>query len=205
MDYNKLFDMVVSDIPLKPEPACFGITFIAPPGAGKSTIANIISQKTGLYITANDKIRRLVESVGIDPNEPENRRLVEQLANDRTVYMLKNKTSMIIDANMQFFYESAMNNFKNHDARLFFVKIDCPEEEILKRIESRAANFDKKPENFSRAVAADYYKYLERTKTSTFTDDLVLFTIDSSKSLENIEKQVDELIDVLNNKLKGEN
>jgi adenylate kinase family enzyme len=196
MNYEELLKIVISDIPINPQEKPFGITFIAPPGIGKTTVSKILSKKTGIYITANDKIRRIVEKYGIDPEE--NHKLVEKLANDRTVYMLENRTNMIIDANMQFFWESAQNNFKKYDANLYFVKLECEEKEIIKRITEREKNFGKDPENYSRAPVELYYKYKEKLKTSTFPESLVFYTIDMNQSQEKIEAEIDKLIEKLN-------
>lgn len=193
MEYNELFNLVIKDIPLTNDEKVFGITFFAPPGAGKSTVSKILSEKTGLYVTANDKIRRIAESFGIDVNE--NKQMIEQLANDRTVYMLKNKTSMIIDANMQFFWQMAMDNFKNYGAELYFVKIDCDEETIIKRIKERALGFETNRENYSRAIVDDYYKYKEKSINRPIPEELVFFTIKTNTSIEEIEKQIDVLVE----------
>ncbi|MBQ2873380.1 MAG: AAA family ATPase [Bacilli bacterium] len=198
MSYEELLKIVISDIPINPQEKPFGITFIAPPGIGKTTVSKILSKKTGIYITANDKIRRIVEEYGIDPEK--NHKLVEQLANDRTVYMLENKTNMIIDANMQFFWESAQNNFKNHNASLYFIKLVCEEAEIIRRIKEREKNFGKDPENYSRAPVELYYKYKEKLKNSTFPEELVFYTIDMNQSQEKIEMEIDKLVE----KLTGE-
>lgn len=198
MKKEELLNLVIKDIPLVNDNNVFGITFFAPPGAGKSTVAKILNEKTGLYVTANDKIRRIAESIGIDVNE--NRQLIEEVANDRTVYMLKNGTSMIIDANMQFFWQKAQENFTNHNANLFFVKIDCSEDSIIKRIENRALNFENNKENYSRALVEDYYKYKEKSEQKPIPEELVYFTINTDTTIENIENQVDELIKKLNNR-----
>ena len=197
MEYNELFNLVVKDIPLTNEENVFGITFFAPPGAGKSTVSKILSEKTGLYVTANDKIRRIAEDFGIDVNE--NRQMIEQIANDRTVYMLRNKTSMIIDANMQFFWQMAMDNFKNNGAKHYFVKIDCDEETIINRIKERALNFETNKENYSRAIVDDFYKYKEKSINKPIPEELVFFTIKTNTTINEIEKQIDLLVEKIKN------
>jgi thymidylate kinase len=138
--------------------------------------------------------------LGIDPEE--NSKMVTELANDRTVYMLKNNMSMIIDANMEFFWKLACNNFKNYNAKLYFIKLDCEEDVILKRIEERRNKFeDSNPENYSRANINDYLKYLERKKESTFPSELIFYTINTNTTIEEIEKEIDILI----NKIREEN
>lgn len=192
MNYEEIFKIVISDIPIKQEEKTFGITFIAGPGMGKTTISKMISNNTGIYITANDKIRRIIENLGIDPQE--NHKLVEKLANDRTVYMLENKSNMIIDANMQFFWKEAVNNFKNHNAKLYFVKLICEEEEIIRRIKEREKTFGEDKENFSRVGVEAYYKYKEKLKNSDFPEDLIFYNIDVNKSKEEIELQINSLL-----------
>lgn len=195
MTFEELFEKVIQDIPIKSEENVYGITFFASPGAGKSTIAKLLSEKLGVYITANDKIRRISEQFGIDVNE--NRKMIEQIANDRTVYMLKNKTSMIIDANMQFFWQSALDNFNSYGAKLYFIKVECDEETIINRIQQRALNFNTNKENFSRALVEDYYKYKEKSLTTPIPEEKVFFTINTGGSMDDIEKQVDELVSKL--------
>ena len=190
--YENIFEKLVAEIPLKPSDNVYGITFIAGPGFGKSTVAKIISKKLGLYITANDKIRRLYNELGFDDTLYEDD--VKRMANDRTIYLLDNKTSHIIDANMEFFWEMALNNYNSHNAKLFFVELSCAEEEVLKRIGVRKDNFGKN-DNLSRATEADYYNYLEKKKTNGIPKNKIFFTIHTDTSVEEIEKQVDILIE----------
>lgn len=195
--YESIFKKLVEEIPLKPSDNVYGITFIAGPGFGKSTVANIISKKLDLYITANDKIRRLYNELGFDDTVYEDD--IKKMANDRTIYLLDNKTSHIIDANMEFFWEMALNNYNNHNAKLYFVELSCAEEEVLKRIGVRKNNFGKN-DNLSRATEVDYYNYLEKKKTKGIPKDKIFFTIHTDTSVDEIEKQVDILIE----KIKGD-
>lgn len=89
------------------------------------------------------------------------------MANDRTIYLLKNKTSHIIDANMEFFWEMASKNYNKYNAKLFFIELICNENEVLKRIDDREKSFDKN-DNLSRATKQDYYKYIERKNTKVY-------------------------------------
>lgn len=189
--YEELLELVVRDIPITKYEDVYGITFIGLPGVGKTTVANKLSEKTGLYITANDKIRRILEGLGYDVDH-EYRTLVEFLANDRTRYMLKNGVSMIIDANMNGFYEMAINNFKEFDARLFFIKLECSEEVILDRIDKRLVNED--ANNYSKAGRESYFTNKENFKLKPFPEELIFATINTC---DNIDSQIDEVIDKL--------
>lgn len=196
--YEELLELIVADIPITNEKNCYAIAFIAFPGSGKSTVAKKISEKTGLYITANDKIRRTLEGLGYDV-ENTDRKLVESLSNDRTKYMLENKTSMIIDANMQFFYQMAIDNFQNYNAKLYFVKLECSEDEILKRIDARALNLGKDSGELSRAGRETYYAQREKSLNNVFPQNIIFHTIDTEKELDS---QVEELLDKINKELQ---
>lgn len=189
--YDELLEMVVRDIPMKRSENVYGITFIGLPGVGKTTVANRLSKKTGLYVTANDKIRCLLEELGYDVYG-KHRTLVESLANDRTKYMLRNGISMIIDANMNGFYEMAINNFKEFNAKLFFIKLECSEEVILDRIEKRLISNDLN--NYSKADKEAYFVNKERFKLKSFPEEYVFATI-------NTEDDIDDQIDVVVNKI----
>lgn len=194
--YEELLEIVVRDIPINKSKMVYGITFIGLPGVGKSTVANKLSKKLGLYVTANDKIRRLLERLGYDV-DGEHRTLVESLANDRTKYMLRNGISMIIDANMNGFYEMAINNFKEFNAKLFFIKLECSEEVILDRIEKRLIN--RESNNYSKADKEVYFKNKERFKLKPFPDELVFATINTENDIDNqIDIVVNKILDVIN-------
>jgi len=189
MNYNDILDLIIKEIPKEPSEKVYGITFIAGPGTGKSTVSKYISEKFDVYVTANDRIRRILEKHGIDPEQS----LVEKLAEDRTIYMLENKISMIIDANMMFHWQTACNNFKKYNAKLYFIKIDCPKEEVIKRINERQIKWNSDSSILSRATEEDYYKFLEKSKNSDFPENLIYYNINSNCDISNIKKQIEEL------------
>jgi len=175
-----IFKEIVSEIPLNPEKVVYGISFIAGPGMGKSTVAKKISEKLNLYITENDRIRRIMEKYGYD-GENEHLKLSQELSNDRTIYMLENRTSMIIDANLAFFYQMALDNFNKYSGKIYFVEINCSEKEILRRIEVRKRDFSN---TSSRADKDKYFEYREKIKSKPVPKELIFYTIDSEKDLD---------------------
>ena len=189
--YEAVFEIVKKEIPIKKSNSVFGITFVAGQGTGKSYVANIISQKTGLYVTSNDRIRRIYDELGFSNYDYEED--IKRMANDRTIYLLENRVSHIIDANMEFFWEMAEKNFKKYGAKLYFVELICDEDEIIKRITKRANSFHN-TDNYSRATVDDYYAYLERKKKNAFPKEKIFFSIDVNVSGEKLEKQIDELL-----------
>ena len=195
--YELIFEKLKEEIPIKRSDSVYGISFVAGPGTGKSYVANIISKKTGLYITANDRIRRLYDELGFNNLEYESD--IKRMSNDRTKYLLENRTSHIIDANMEFFWEMAENNFNNYDAKLYLVELVCPEEEILRRIEKRSKEIENQKDNQSRAGIEDYYSYLEKKKNKVIPREKIFFSIDVNVSDKELEEQIDELLRKINN------
>lgn len=189
IDYDYLYHLIIKDIPIVKDDFLYGITFIGPPGIGKSTIAKLLSKRLNLYVTANDKIRRMLDDLGIDSvtNQP----LVEKLAYDRSRYMLENHTSMIIDANCLTAYKLVEENFHSFHAPCFFIKLDCSEKEILRRLDYRETQFGKDENNFSRATRKDYNSYLERLRKNPFPEEKIFFTICTEKELA---PQIEELV-----------
>lgn len=198
MNYYELLDKVLKEIPFKQLDKPYGIVFIGGPGYGKSTISKILSEKLDIYVTANDRIRRIFDSVGVEQNQE----LLEKIAEARTIYMLENKIGMIIDANMQFHYKKVIENFNKYNTKLYFIKIDCSEEEVLRRIKERKKLFDKDNSIISRAVEEDYYKYKERCLNNPFDENLVFYAINGDESIENITKQIENLCTIIKEDLK---
>lgn len=181
--------MVIEEVPLNPQEHFFGISFVGPPGVGKSTVAKMLGEKLNIYISINDQIRRMLASLDIPTFE--NQPLVEKLAYDRTSYLLEHRTSVIIDANALTAYPQLIDNFARFSAECLFIKLECDEKEILRRLDNRELLFDKDSNVFSRATKKDYYKYLDRLEKNPFPKEKVFFTIDTSKDLE---PQIDRLI-----------
>ena len=192
--YNKILNKLLSEVPINESDSVYGITFVAGPGFGKSTVANMLSKKLGLLIVANDQIRRVYDELGFDNTKYEDD--IKKMAYDRTVYLLKNKTSHIVDANMQFYYQMAIDNYSKYNAKLYFIELKCNEEEILKRIQVRERNFGKN-DNQSRATVEDYNRYLKLKEEKGIPDNLIFYTINTDTSIEEIEKKVDLLVDKL--------
>jgi len=188
--YQKLSEKVIADVILYPQEQFFGISFIGPPGVGKSTVSKMLSEKLNIYVSINDQIRRVLASEGIDPFQ--NQTLVEKLAYDRTSYLLENHCSVIIDANVLTAYPAVISNFSRFFTECLFLKLECSEEEILRRLDFRETLFDKDNSVFSRATKKDYYKYLDRYHQNPFPADKVFFTINTELDLE---PQIDQLIE----------
>ncbi len=50
-EYQRLYQMAIEEVPLNPQEHFFGISFVGPPGVGKSTVAKDVGRKVKyLYI-----------------------------------------------------------------------------------------------------------------------------------------------------------
>jgi len=198
ISYEELFDKIINEVEIKNDDFVYGITFIGPPGVGKSTIAKLISQRLGMHVSSNDKIRRMLDSLGIDAalNQP----LLERLAYEKTAYMLQNNTSIIIDANCLTAYKKVDENFAKYNSECLYIKLDCSEREVLRRISDREKNFGKN-DNYSRGTKRDYDNYLNRLKNNPFPIEKIFFTINTEEKLEpQVDKLVEKINDYINNK-----
>ena len=95
--YEMILKKLLAEIPIKESKNVYGIAFIAGPGFGKSTVANMLSEKLGLLIVASDQIRRFYDKLGFGNTKYEDD--IKKIAFDRIVYLLEHKTSHIVDAN----------------------------------------------------------------------------------------------------------
>ena len=193
INYQDLYNMVIEDIPLSNDDVVYGISFVGLPGTGKTTISHLLSKKLNIHVTSNDKIRRLLDSIGI--NSSKNQSLVERLAYNRSAYMLENKTSMIIDADVLTTYSVVEENFKRFNAQCFFIKLELSEQEVLRRLDEREKQFGKEKNNYSRVTKEDYHKYINKLKNNHFPQNKVFYTI-------NVEECLDTQINLLVDKIK---
>lgn len=196
--YDELLDMLIKEIPIKNAKKCYCITFFALPAMGKSTVAKKIAEKTGLYITANDQVRRMLDDLGYTA-EVSDSDFPRKLATDRTEYMLSKRTSMILDANVQNSYQQTIERFNKYNAKIYFVELNCSEEEVLRRLDKRALSFGKDKENLSRADRKIYYREVEKAKNNTVPREIIFHTIDTEKELDS---QIDELLVKINEDLE---
>ncbi|EKE10968.1 MAG: hypothetical protein ACD_15C00165G0005 [uncultured bacterium] len=174
----------------------FAIGFIGLIGSGKSCVAQKISQKLGLYVASGDGIRRFLDKNGIT-GERIVTRLMKRIGENFFHYLCQNNVSSIIDVDMIKHYDFFKDESEKFGAKLFVVKIDCPEEIILERIEKRSKDNELgKGANLSRAGKKEYFKRKKLHETASLPK--IFFNI-------NTEKDVDEQIDGLILKLKDKN
>ena len=155
----------------------FTLGFIGLVGSGKSFIAEKLSKRLGIYVASNDAIRRFLNGRGIDGKAP-SQMLVQDIAEASTEFLFQHKSSHIIDADLIKFHETARENSAKHGAVLVLVRITCPEEIILQRLESRRQDVH----NLSLAGEDVYFQRKALHEALSFPE--TYFTIDSTQDVD---------------------
>ncbi|MCK9378998.1 MAG: AAA family ATPase [Candidatus Moranbacteria bacterium] len=173
----------------------FSVGFIGINGVGKSFVAEKLSEKIGLYIANNDKIRRFLNESGFNDTDYV-QKLVFDMGPKLSAHLYANKLSHIIDADIVQFHDITRKNAMDHGARLCIIHLICPENVILERINKREKDIAKNPlVNFSRAGKDEYFKRKALHQSLLLPE--VFFTVDTSLD---VDIQLNKVV----NKLKKE-
>lgn len=171
----------------------FAIGFIGLIGIGKSFVAQKLEEKLGIFVAANDKIRRFLNQKGFKGDSPV-QNILQEIAEATTIYLYKNRVSHIIDADLIKFHLLAKKISEENGADFFLIKLICPEEIIISRLEKRKAECKDNPSsNFSRADMDEYFRRKEMHLLSPIPE--TFFTINTSGE---IDLQISELAQKLN-------
>ncbi|MDN5275292.1 MAG: hypothetical protein JWP06_1193 [Candidatus Saccharibacteria bacterium] len=106
-------------------------------GAGKSTIAKAIAERTGLYVASNDAIRRFLNEKGFQGASPV-QDMLEYIAEAGTAYLLEHRVSHIIDNDLLKFHEQARLAIEAQGFRFYLLGVQCSERTILERLKKRS-------------------------------------------------------------------
>lgn len=188
--YPQILNNILRKIPLKNDNPLLCLCFVWSPWVWKSTIAKMISEKIWIYIASNDKIRRILESYGIDSMNHQN--IVEKFVLDRAIYLLENHTNMIIDANVLTSYQKIEHILKQYNSTWLFIYLECSESIILQRLKVRKDILGTESCGYSAGTIDDYYNFKESEKKSPFPDEKIFFKIDTGN---NVQEQVEALIE----------
>src|SRR5689334_16810217 len=90
-------------------------------GSGKSYVAGLLAQRTGLYIGNSDVIRRFLNSEGFEGEAPVQQTL-QYIAEHSSGYLYQKQVSHIIDADLVKFHDTARRNALNHGALFYLVE-----------------------------------------------------------------------------------
>ncbi len=167
----------------------FLISFVGLPGCGKSFIAKKISEKLNLYVYINDAAKRFLNNLGFEGECPAPH-IIGNISEESCRYLLKNKVSHIIDADLIIYHDNIKQIAESFGAKLYIIEIICPEEIILERIEKRQQDIKLNRENnFSRATTKEYFA--RKKLHNLLPKPEFFFSIDTSVDMDG---QIDNLI-----------
>lgn len=175
-------------------PKLFSIGFIGITGVGKSYVAELLSDKTGILITRNDNIRRFLNEKGIEKvnTGEENFTIMQYIAENTSVFLYQNNISHILDQDIIRFYEKAKNISERNGAKFILVKLVCPEDILLKRLSLRTEKIEEgDTTNDSRVGIEEYEKRKIVHESVDVPNEMIFMTINTGS---NVESQVDDLI-----------
>lgn len=154
MTDQQYIDAYLATIKINPKntKAVFLIGMVGLVGVGKSTFAQALSARLGLYIASNDSIRRWLNEQGI-PGVSPRQDLVQKIAEASTRYLYAHDISHILDADLVEYYDRARQYTDEFGVRFFLFHLVAPEETILARIKKRTTETT---EVGSRAGFAEY-------------------------------------------------
>ena len=121
-------------------------------GVGKSTFAQALSARLGLYVASNDTIRRWLNRQGI-PGVSPRQDLVQKIAEASSRYLYAHNISHILDADLVEYYGRAREYTDEFGVRFFLFHLVVSEKTILARIEKRTAEA---VDTASKAGIAEY-------------------------------------------------
>lgn len=191
---EKLVNEYIGAIVAQPSNAkkLFILGFIGLNGVGKTFISEKIAEKLGLYIASNDRIRRFLNTKGFEGASPA-QHLVQEIAERSTNYLFENNISHIIDADLIEFHKTARINANKYGAKLFLIKLVCPEEIILDRLNRRSKETEINPAlNLSRVGAERYFERKRLHESLELPE--IFFSIDTSQG---IDSQIEDLVNSL--------
>jgi predicted kinase len=171
------------------------IGLIGLPGTGKSTVAAKIAEQTGILVVSNDNIRRFLNTHGHPGSRPD-REVLEYIAVERTKFLFEKGISHIIDADLTSHVEKARNNATGFGFKLVLIKVECPEDIALARIEKRLGEGTDE----SQASIKTYHKRVEFQEEHATEHYDLLATINTAEELL---KQVESVSQKLRNIERG--
>ncbi|HOP65440.1 MAG TPA: AAA family ATPase [Bacilli bacterium] len=178
------------------------ILFDAISGMGKSTVAKMFSKKLDIKVLGKDKIRQFIYRTSF-PNNPEKReKLTSKIQNYRVEETIKNGNNCIIDGNVANNFKEKISLIEKYHLKYYIIKLICDREIVLEREKNRKVITDYYVDgdesiDYSGAGVSTFLNMEKRKKT--IPKQYINFEIDTSKSLKEVEKQVEVIANKINN------
>lgn len=131
----QLLKETVKSRKLKPEYNFdFVISFVGLTGVGKTTVAYLLAEKSGLPIFSHDDIRQFLEKHNMDKDD---RDLVEWLSLERATHLIDQNIDFILDGDIVSYYEKLKKRLENQGGELLLVNVICDLDVVIERLKDR--------------------------------------------------------------------
>jgi predicted kinase len=149
------------------------------PGAGKSTVAEVVGNRLGYPVISVDPIESAILSAGIDSDQPTGLAayLVAETIADSA---LANGLSIIVDAvnAVDPARQQWVDLAKKHDETLRFIEVVCSDSELHReRLEARNRNLTHLPEPTWHAVEQSLDEYSDWTGATAVAERITLDSV----------------------------
>ena len=149
------------------------------PGAGKSTVAEVVGNRLGYPVISVDPIESAILSAGIDSDQPTGLAayLVAETIADAA---LANGLSIIVDAvnAVDPARQQWVDLAKKHDESLRFIEVVCSDSELHReRLEARNRNLTHLPEPTWHAVEQSLDEYSDWTGATAAAERITLDSV----------------------------
>lgn len=201
--YNELLNNMV--LPDKKYKSPFIITMCGHVGSGKSTIAKILSKELSAYIVGGDKIRNIYyldEKANHDIVHIN--KVVDAVTTKEVQYLLSNGVSIIFDRSVS--SKKNLASLKEACNNVIAINLISDHKINLERIKKRDENNivisgcygDVEPE--SGVTTEEVYNEILNRKVYDLEDNDFDYTIDTTKSIESVIKQANDIADKIKDK-----
>lgn len=155
----QLLEETVKSRKLKPEYNFdFVISFVGLTGVGKTTVAYLLAEKSGLPIFSHDDIRQFLEKHNMDKDD---RELVEWLSLERATHLIDKNIDFILDGDIVSYYQKLKKRLENQGGKLLLVNVICDLDVVIERLKKRKYG-EKQPFGNVNYSASDFNTYFQR-------------------------------------------
>lgn len=165
-------------------------------GSGKSTVIQFIKQYLNVEVLSNDQIRNFLHSEVPTISFEEREELVKMIQYPRIKQALDLNNIVVFDSNISGNFDKKIQKIKQMGYSYFIIRVKCDEKMNAMRVINRdnRVKTDQSSNEINYSLA-DYNEFLyDLSEKNILNDDLIFYEIDTTGSLESIDKQVEAMI-----------
>lgn len=164
-------------------------------GSGKTTVINDIAKYMNVKVLSNDKIRSYLQMKIPNISFKERECLVKEIQYPRIKKALDNGNIVILDGDISNNFEQKIAKIREMGYPYYIIRIICDNKINSMRVINRDNRLKKDLTETTNYSLADYEEFLfESNKKNVLPDDSIFYEINTSGSLESIDRQVQSLV-----------